>query len=71
MGRPLACGTQKFQGIIPEVTRRNPRVAAINLWGPMMAVVEESGLAREYRELIDGPEAVVEILATITVGERG
>lgn len=36
-----------------------------------MAVLEEWGLAREYGELIHGPEAAVEILATITVGKRG
>ena len=45
-------------------------MAAGNLWGPMMAVLEEWGLEREYRERIDGPEAAVEILATITVGKK-
>ena len=40
------------------------------MWGPVVAVLEEWGLAREYGELIDTRKAVAEILDTITVGKR-
>ena len=46
-------------------------MATTSMWGPMVAVLEEWGPPREYRELIHGPEAVVEIPAAITVEKRG
>lgn len=54
----------------PKSCGGNPNVATTNMWGPMVAVFEEWGPPREYRELIHGPEAVVEIPAA-TVEKRG
>ena len=36
----------------------------------MVAVLDEWGPSSEYRELIDVPKAVAELLAAITVGKK-
>lgn len=55
----------------PESCGGNPRVATSSMWGPVVAIFDEWGPPREYRELIHGPEAVVEIPAALTVEKRG
>lgn len=57
----------RVPGEHPKSCRGNPT----SMWGPMVAVFEEWGPPREYRELIHGPEAVVAIPAAITVEKRG
>lgn len=42
-------------------------MARTSLWGSMVAVLDEQGLPREYREITDTPEAAGEILAAFSV----
>ena len=36
-----------------------------SMWGSIVVSLDEWGLSSEYRELIDTPKAVVEILAAV------
>ena len=61
----------QIPGEHPESCGGNPRVATSSMRGPVVAVSDEWGPQREYRELTHGPEAVVEIPAAVTVEKRG
>ena len=42
-------------------------MACTSLWGSVVAVLDEQGLLRGYREIADTPKAAGEILAAFSV----